>query len=87
MWKNCLNFSQFKDERYQQNAHMKKFQTPEVSTRKTLGPTKYPQERISDPWNTHKKNSEPTKAQWPDSTRPTRLKMTQDPQNLALSVW
>ena len=65
---------------------MKKFQTPEVSMRKTLGPTKYPQEEFRTHEIPTRKNSEPTKAQWPNSTRPTRLKITQEPQNLALSM-
>ena len=68
-----------------------------MPTLKNFRPLKYPREKLWDPQSIHKKefqsheiptrkNSEPTKAQWPNSTRPTGLKMTQDPQNLALSV-
>ena len=65
--------------------------------RKKVGLTKYPPEKIWDPLqkisdtrNTHKKifstNEMPTKAQWHDSTRPTRPTMAHDPRNLAHSL-
>ena len=35
--------------------HERKFWTHEIPTRKSLGPTKYPREKIWDPRNTHEK--------------------------------
>ena len=52
-------------------AHKTKFWTHKIPTRKNLGPTKYLQEKIVDPWSTHKKKFEthekklePTKYRW-----------------------
>ena len=62
-----------------QNTYEKKIPIHEIPKRKNFGPTKYPQEKISDP----------QKARWHerhDGTRPTRLMMTRDPLNLAHSL-
>ena len=75
----------------------KKSGTHEIPARKNLGPTKYRREKVWDPRqkisgtrNTHKKifstNEMPTRAQWHDSTRPTRPTMAHDPRNLAHSL-
>ena len=40
------------------NIHEKTFRTHEIPTRKNLGPTKYPREKISDPRNTQGKKFE-----------------------------
>ena len=37
------------------NTHEKKFETHKISTRKNLGPTKYPPEKILHPRNIHQK--------------------------------
>ena len=55
--------------------HEKKFWIHKIPTRKNLGPSKYPPEKLLNPQNTHeqqcrtceiptKKNLGPTKAQW-----------------------
>ena len=52
------------------NTHDKKFQTHEISTRKNLGPTKYPREKTLDPRNTHEKKvrtHEGTVARWQEA--------------------
>ena len=54
-------------------AHERKFWSCEIPTRKNLGPTKYPQEEIGDPRNTHEEKSETHKI-------PTQK--NQDPQNM-----
>ena len=41
--------------------HERKFWTHEIPTRKNLGPTKYPKEKIWDSPNTHGKKFRPTK--------------------------
>ena len=72
--------------RYLRNIHEKKFWTHENTHKKKLGPTKYPQKKVSDPRNTHEKNYGPTKARWHDGTKPTRPTMAREPQNLARSI-
>ena len=81
---------------YPRSTHEKKLWTHEIPTRKNLGPTKYPREKIWDPrdkmWdprNTHEKKfgtyEIPTKARWHNGTRPTRPTMARKPRNLAHS--
>ena len=66
----------------QQNTYARKFWTHELPTRKSLGPTKHPGEKILDPRNIHEKKfwtHEGTKTRRYDET------MAQDPHNLAHS--
>ena len=42
---------------YPRNIHEKKIYTHETSTRKNVGPTKYPRKKLLDPRNTHEKKS------------------------------
>ena len=67
------------------NTHEKKIGTYEIPIRKTLGPTKYPQEKMWDPRDTHEKkigtHEIPTKAPWRNGTRPTRPTMAHKPRN------
>ena len=60
------------------NNHEWKFWTYEIRTRKRLGPTEHPREKILDPWNNH----EGTMAR---CTRPMRPTMARNLQNLAHS--
>ena len=80
------------------STYEKKIRTHDVPTRKSYGPTKYPREKLRDQRSTHekkfqsheiptRKNSEPTTARWHDGMGPTRLKLTQDPQNLTHSPY
>ena len=55
--------------------HTRKFWTHKTPTRKNLGPTKYPRQKIFDPRNTDEGTMY-------DGTKPT---MVRDPQNLAHS--
>ena len=77
------------------NTHEKKFgpmkdqrekiRTKEITTRKNVGPKKYPREKIWDPRNTHEKKCQTNEGI--NGTRHTRSKMTQGPRNLAHSVY
>ena len=82
--KKFLNYSRFKDERYQRNTHEKKIRSQVVPTRKTFGPTTYPQENNSDQRSVHEKNFGTLEVPTRKTLGPTKYpwEKTSDPRNI-----